>query len=203
MLSNGLSPFHRRVNLPLLSGIYEIYTFIVWDSVWRVEHEDWRYCVNYYQETHLLNDIFGTPSYCCWWSLSDIFNENMQISETMTKIVCRCSDVKSDRYQYNNKSVMERACTRCDQMSEENVFHLIMQCASNLEMRKCMLDEVKDNLYAMYSALENKPHEMFKVLLGKTTEGFNFEEMCRLWMIAGKWIQRMYIATLRERHGIG
>ena len=174
---------------------------IVWGRVWEIEHEDWYYSARLAQETQLLRSISDTPEYSNWWRLSDETCEYTRMSETLVRIVCRSSNLKSDHYEFNDKSIISRSCSRCESISEENIFHVVMQCDANLEMRINMLAELNDTARSIMQYVD--PGNLFYVMLGRVEEGFSFEEMCTLWTISGKWIQRMYDVTIKERIGIG
>ena len=175
----------------------------VWDSVWQVECEDWNFRVQYFHETKLLNNISKVPMYANWWLLSDSDLEYISISETMTKIICRASNLKADRYEYRDKSILDRSCTLCDSISEENILHIVMQCEANELSRTQMLAEIEMYSKSVFDRVREEPTEMYLALLGKSVEDVTFEDMCTFWRISGRWICRMYNRSIKNRSGIG
>ena len=142
------------------------------------------------------------PTYSNWWSLADKKCEKMSISETMVKIICRSSGLKSDHYEYKDKSLLERSCNRCNSLEEENIFHLVMQCEANSDKRRNMFADMKEYTYLdICEIFKNEP--LFYTVLGKPIAGVCAVDMYRLWSISREWIRRMYNEKVKERNVIG
>ena len=103
------SPVFDILRTSFLIGMYDIvrnmvlyskpiWKKYVWDKIWQIECEDWNLGVMHFQSIKMLNEVIGGPKYSPWWQLTDVAPENMAVVETMTKILCRASKLKSDDY---------------------------------------------------------------------------------------------------------
>ena len=78
-------------------------------------------------------------------------------------------ELKSDHYEYKNKVVVERSCSLCNTIGEENIFHLVMQCEHNVDMRRRMFADIMDLTgIVICEVFKHDPLEMFCVILGKS-----------------------------------
>ena len=204
-ISIVLNLYDEIKGMALSGHIYgkQVWKRLVWGRINEIESEDWAYSVKYFDNTSLLRSIVGTPSYSIWWTLSDSRRDMMAVSETMAKLISRASCLKSDHYEFRDKSIIERSCNRCDNCAEESVFHLVMQCQSVSQMRDGMYAEIRNNVQMGYDKLIESPQDTFKILLGKPIDDLEYPEMQKLWSISGRWIHRMYQDTLNDRKGIG
>ena len=66
--------------------------------------------------------------------------------ETMCKLVCRASDLKSDSHQYKNNPLIPPIGSNCNEMAVEDVEHLLMICPYLTEERDSLSREIENLL---------------------------------------------------------
>ena len=175
---------------------------MVWDRVWTVEREDWRYRVINFPEANILSAVLSNrPDYVSWWKMSDHEPSYINICENMVYLLCGSSRLKSDTKELNDEPLTLRACSKCDMITEENVFHMVMQCEGAAVQRHQMYIELNQKVPDLIDQVDQTEH--FHVIMGKPIDGVNFEQMQPLWRITGKWIVRMYLNFVRDRKGVG
>ena len=176
---------------------------IVWTKAWEIEHQDWNYRRHIFDSTKYLSATSSTVRPLIWWQLSDISHDMMASCETMSKLVCRASKLKSDSYQYKNNAINRPYCDLCDAYAIENVEHLIMHCTSLTERRDTMLREISnlENFYGnrIVPPTDNNLH----VMLGKVPLNADPEMMLYFYTIVATHVHRMYEIVVRNREGIG
>ena len=127
----------------------------------------------------------------------------MLYCETMSKLVCKASKLKSDDYRYRNDSVNRPYCELCPDLAIENVEHLIIHCPSLRNERDPMFNEISD-IENYYGSRILTPHENnLHVLLGKIPNNANPEMMLYFYKSVAKNVHTMYSTLLRNRQGIG
>ena len=115
---------------------------IVWKRAWEIDNQDWYYRTQFFSITAHLKSIMDTVKPLVWWQLGDHSPELMQQCETMSKLICRASRLKSDCYMYKNDCINRPYCDMCNNFAIENVEHLLMHCPSLNEKREKMLKEI-------------------------------------------------------------
>ena len=58
-----------------------------------------------------------------------MYPDIMQSSETMLKLVCRSSKLKSDSYIYRNDGDNRPYCNMCQDFALEDAAHLVIHCS--------------------------------------------------------------------------
>ena len=175
----------------------------VWSRAWEIEDCDWRYGTLFHTSMEKINLTIGSTYYLAWWQISDIFPQLMRQCETLSKLVCRASDLKSDDYRYSNVSYNTKSCSLCDLAAYECVDHLIMTCPYNHEIRTDMFKELENNPDCREVWRIVTPQATLKVLLGGKCENCDFNDMIPIWCTAASWIHMMYHNTIKNRTGIG
>ena len=75
---------------------------MVWEKAWMLENQDWQYSTNLFKSTEYLNATIGSVITLIWLQVSGLSNEMMVYCETMSKLVCRASNLKIDCHQFKN-----------------------------------------------------------------------------------------------------
>ena len=119
----------------------------------------------------------------------------------MIKLLSHASDLKYDNPLLKAGSRAHRLCNFCNTNSEDNVKHMIMQCADTHEERsimvQCIVDAVGDEAYMV-----QRVHKLFPIFIGGRVENMSDDNMLKLWMVAGHHIHNMYKRRTREPEGI-
>ena len=93
----------------------------VWRNAWLVDNNDWTNTAPLFRDAHYLNIVLNdTTQYLAWWELSNQRPECMYMCENMSRLVCRCSNLKSDCVMYKGTNLSVRACDKCCNFQEEN-----------------------------------------------------------------------------------
>ena len=101
---------------------------MVWSRAWAIENRDWAIRTFMFNSTKLLNATMGSVKQIVWWQLGDMCPEIMQECETMAKIVCRASMLKSDRYHFKIDHAIRPYCDLCQEHAIEDAKHIVMHC---------------------------------------------------------------------------
>ena len=176
---------------------------IVWNKAWEIDNQDWYYRTQFFSVTEHLNTIMDTVKPLVWWQLGDHFPAMMQSCETMAKLKCRASRLKSDSYMYKNNSINGPYCDMCNNFAIENVEHLLMHCSSPNEKRGKMIREIEvlEKYYGttiLFPAGNNLP-----IFLGKIPENADHEMMLHFHRIVTTNVHQMYLLVFKNRVGIG
>ena len=177
---------------------------IVWTNAWKIDDEEWNYTSALFNDTHYLyNTTPGIKYPVVWWDIANLRSDLIPMCETMSKLVCRASELKSDDFNTKNQTHSVRACSLCDNFYEENVEHLILQCAFNHDIRSLMMEDVSRLCTMTGQNITEGDHNILYILLGKSINGCVWEEMVPIWITAGLAISEMYRRILLERAGVG
>ena len=172
---------------------------IVWQTIWQREDED---CMLLYKQPkpdNLLFNVIGNSYYLIWWAISDAMPEKMRMCETIASILCDSSLLKTTDYRLKGKTYGYKMCHRCDLGSPEDARHIILQCPYFSDERRNLFEalERSSNLWA--NEIINNGHDLLHILLGKQPEGFPFDEMLNIWIIAGGYIVDIYESVITGR----
>ena len=94
-------------------------------------------------------------------------------------------------------------CEHCDLSAVDDANHLVMQCPSLQGMREQMFDEIRELPDGTGALMLDHCDDVFSILIGRQKEDFTIEQMEKIWMISGKYINDMYRLSLRRRKGVG
>ena len=117
---------------------------LVWTKAWDLENRDWNIRSRLFKTTKYINLTQDSVETLIWWQLGDQSHHIMKCCETMVKLVCRASRLKSDDFRYKNENNMSPYCDLCQNFAFENVEHLILQCPSLDNLRGIMLGQIND-----------------------------------------------------------
>ena len=169
---------------------------VVWDSAWTQEMHEWEE----YKDSRgleLISKITTGPSYSVWWQMSDRNSFNMKRCEIMVKLLCKASSFKDNDCRLRSNTIGSRMCSRCYLGAPENTYHMIMQCPENENARICLnteIEEIDPNI---------DPQEFLSIVLGKSIEGWCYEQMVPIWEISAKYVTMMYFDILKDRQVLG
>ena len=76
------------------------------------------------------------------WQICDISPELILACETMAKLICRASKLKSDSYLFRNDPSNRPYCDMCHDFAVENVEHLLIHCPYFNDDRISMFKEM-------------------------------------------------------------
>ena len=150
---------------------------IVWSRAWDMENQDWYIRTNLFMTREFISATVDNVKPLIWWQLSDISPDIILHCETMSKLVCKASKLKSDDFRYRNEAVNRPYCELCPDLVIENVEHLLIHCLYLRNERDAMFNEISEieNYYGsrILTLHENNLH----TLLGKIPNNVNPEMM--------------------------
>ena len=175
----------------------------VWARASDLEDVFWE--VEFRTRKHL--DIIRRTSSSCiyltWWYLSDKYPHMMSMCETIAKLVCHASLLKSDDVRLRRLNRSSRFCSLCDLSEEDNVNHLVLQCPRLQAERNAMFVEIRALRPGNETIFENGTCDTLGILLGQPVERLSLDNMDDVWLTAGTHISHMYRQNLNLREGIG
>ena len=166
--------------------------YIVWNKAWEIDNQDWYYRTQFFRTT---------VKPLVWWQLGDHFPEMMLSCETMSKLICRASRLKS--YMYKNDNVNRPYCDMCNDFAVENVEHLLIHCSSLNEKRGKMLKEIEELEKYYGTKILSATSNNLPTFLGKIPENADPEMMLYFYRIVATNVHQMYLTVIKNREGIG
>ena len=173
----------------------------VWEKARSLEDEYWRVSERCYRNLDLLSGICGQPRCTIWWEISSLDHGMMKCCESMVRLISHSSQLKMDDVRLKRLPIASRFCTLCDLSSPEDVRHFVMSCPRWQRDRTAMFSDIANIDDGSGRAILDMRCDVLLVLLGRSVDGFTYEQMCRVWYISAVHISRMYSERLRE--GIG
>ena len=150
--------------LPLMSKIS--WSKVVWEKAWVLDDAYWRSLIVTTYDSNILYKTIGTPRYLSWWQISDKFPMHTKMCESLARIVCKTSLLKSDDYKLKSLTPSNRVCNNCDLYGPEDIKHLLKQCPATEDNRV----KLYHKLYLIDSSIrervKNEPQQVFIWLLG-------------------------------------
>ena len=211
------SPIFDLLRISIIFGLYEtvmnmtfnshtyskgIWKKIVWARAWEVEDKDWYITSMFQKSLQKLNMTLGCAKYLSWYHISDAYPKLMRECETMARLVCGASNLKSNEYRYIGKFFMEKSCDMCDLAAYENVNHLVMACPATSFLRRPMFDLTNsDECKNLWCSIE--PGICLEALLGGNPVMAPLHDMFPIWCKSMFWINKMYRMVMKARSGIG
>ena len=175
----------------------------VWDRAWVLDDAFWQTSFIMNRDNELLYETVGRSQYLTWWAVSDKWPNTIRMCETLAKIVCKASRLKSDDFRLRDSTHSMMVCEGCDMFTVESMSHLLMQCPSTTDKRNRMFGKINE-VYPQFDAnCMEEPGEVFNWLLGKPIPGVDIDLMYEIWKISGYCILDIYMCTLNQRAGIG
>ena len=125
------------VNLALMI----IVTDKVWTRAWELEDVFWQIQFRVCRNLDIISKTSNNCKYLTWWYLSDEYPSMMKICETLARLVCHNSFLKTDDVRLKKLNRSDRVCYFCDLYEEDNVRHLVMQCPT---FRRAAEDQISE-----------------------------------------------------------
>ena len=109
------SPVYDIINAAILFGLYDDAVGIilgtkvfskqqwkvkVWSNAWEIEKQDSNIRTELFNVISILKNVLSPGRTLVWWQMAYIRPEMVRQFETMTKLVCKASELKSDNYLY-------------------------------------------------------------------------------------------------------
>ena len=162
---------------------------LVWKKAWEIETSTINERMIDNQKLDIISIIGPQPSYSIWWTLSDNDQRFMRRCETMVKLTCHASLLKSDDCRLKRAPFGSKMCLLCNNAAYEDTRHMVMQCHAHEDSRREMMACI-DGIRPL-----NGP-ESYGVLMGGSVLGWSFEEMTPIWQISCTYICKMYREVL-------
>ena len=172
---------------------------IVWERMWALEDEECNPFKQQLSNEKTLFKVIGKPFYLTWWILSDMKLCPIQQCESMARMVCDSSLLKSHDLRLKNQPLSTKFCHRCDLAVVEDTFHLVMQCPFYEESIKTMYNELESRNVTEIDHLLMRNHEVFYYLMGKHPDDVSFEIMTVVWAISARHISKIYLSAISGR----
>ena len=163
---------------------------LVWERVWEFEKREWQENMSDDPKMDVIHLISPSPAYSVWWTLSDKDHKYMRRCETMVRLLCHSSLLKSDDCRLKRAPFGARMCILCDNAAYEDVRHMVTQCQYHHTIREKMLAMIND-------IVRLDGQIVFRVLLGKPIDGWTIDEMMVIWKISCTYITSMYNEVLK------
>ena len=186
---------------PIMSK--KMWSKLVWEKAWSLDDAYWKSLMATTDDSNILYKTIGVPRYLSWWQISDNCPRHTKMCESLARLVCKTSLLKSDDYRLKGQTHSNRVCDQCELFAIENVKHMLMQCPSMEDDRV----QLSRKLYSIDPSIEermkNEPQNVFTWMLGGYIEGMDIELMTRFWITSGYAINKMYRKVTKGRDGIG
>ena len=217
ILNIGRSPvfeiLHAALQLGMINLVIEFtegtrywskegWSNIVWKNGWRVCDDRNSLVMSFHKDLDLLKVIGIKVTYATWWVLADLHPEYVYFCETMIKLVCHSSKLKTDSAALKSEPRNTRVCNECMHNRIDSARHMIMECDDTYNNRNEMYNEIMRALDQEAYMVRNNMN-MFPILLGQRIEGMSDVGMLRLWIISGSHIHNMYKRRTTVRVGVG
>ena len=125
----------------------------------------------------------------------------MQSSETMSKLVCRSSKLKSDLYR--NDGDNRTYCDMCQDFALENAEHLVIHSPYFKNIREHIfldLSEIeRSHGVNVFTPTENN----FHLVMGKVAPGVNYDIAFEMYRKIASSVHLMYSVLVKARKGVG
>ena len=176
---------------------------LVWTNAWALENRDWDIRSRLFKVTKFIDSTQDSIEMLVWWQLGDKSHEIMNCSESMVKLVCRASKLKSDDFQYKNDPTMRPYCDLCHNFAIEDVEHMIMHCPFLQNQQNVMRGQINEVERMYNTEVLSCNEDNLLLMLGKIPQGANPEMMFDVFSIVAKNVHKMYMVIVKSREGVG
>ena len=174
----------------------------VWSLAWELEDVFWNIQFCAFQSLDIIRNVNVNCAYLTWWYLSDKFPTAMKICETLARLVCHASLLKTDDVRLKRLNRSERVCSLCDLYEDDNVRHLVMQCPRLQPERATMFVELWNAGGGSGAMVLDEHGYILSILLGKPSDVPTGDQMDAFWLTSGELINTIYQRSLKLRKGI-
>ena len=175
----------------------------VWEKAWLLDDAYWQSLCLVHRSNDVLFCTIPKTKYLIWWQLADGNRLMQRTSETMAKLICRTSRLKSDDPRLKDASIGARMCQRCSLGVVENLYHLIMQCPDMVDIRYAMYEQLDLWVPNLSRKIKESPQDAFSWLIGKSMVDLSALDTVRSLEITGRHICMMYLRAIEVKEGIG
>ena len=176
---------------------------LVWEKAWSLDDAYWKSLIAPTDDSNILYITIGVPRFLSWWQISDNCPRHTKMCESLARLVCKASLLKSDDYRLKGLTPSNRVCNNCDLYAPENVNHLLMQCPAMEDDRVKLYHSLSLIDPSIEERMKNEPQNVFIWMLGGCMEGLEIDLMTRFWITFGYTINKMYRRVTKGRDGIG
>ena len=176
---------------------------LVWEKAWVIEDNFWSSTSILHKENDLLVNALTKTRYLTWWEMSDHYHDRIKECETMVKLISHSSKLKGDDVRLKALTPSHRTCIQCDMYQREDLYHIVMQCPVQVELRRNMYSALHACDPLIERLLGDYTHEVFNWLIGKEIGLLSTQTMYEFWRISGEYICKMYLQVCKSRTGIG
>ena len=173
----------------------------IWKHAWEMDECYWKIQIRCHRSLDILSNVCGGSMYLVWWVIADVNHQVMKCCETMVRLVTHASLLRTDDVRLKGSSMASRFCVNCDLAAMDDARHLVLECPRWQLIRTEMMSEISRISDGSGRALLDSQCDLLYVLLGKSVTGLTFEQMVVVWIIASKYITKMY--NLSTKKGIG
>ena len=139
---------------------------LVWEKAWTLDDAYWKSLLATTDDNNILYKTIGVPRYLSWWQISDNYPRHAKMCESLARLVCKTSLLKSDDYRLKGLTHSNRACNNCDLYATENVKHLLMQCPAREDDRLKLYHSLYQIDLSIEECMRNEPQNVFIWMLG-------------------------------------
>ena len=176
---------------------------LIWSKAWCIERQDWCFRHILFKATCYLKIVLEPSYMLIWWELCDIYPVLIPYCETMVKLICGASSLKSDNYQYRSDNTRRVYCDLCQNLAIEDIEHLIMQCPYLQDIRTKMFEDLSSVAIEYRTQVYNTGENIFHILLGKIPTRFDPEFTYKFMRIVCICVHKMYCTVISNRVGVG
>ena len=170
---------------------------IVWSKSWVLEKESWRYASMFFNSSELICRVMSTPCYSIWWEISDENHYYMKCCEVMVKLMCNASRLRIDDYEKIGSPFSDRVCRMCNDFHLEDANHLIMQCSTNVDIRRQMYEDVYRMPNGVGRVIMEESDDTLATLLGRLCPLVDVQDNKNFLKIVCCSISKMYWRVLK------
>ena len=193
------------INNALATGMVpskKVWSNLVWTRAWHMEDRLWA-SNGILNGDSIFRSICGTSHYISWWSLSKVKPQLRRMCETMVKLICNSSMLKSDNISLKGSHDTVKFCPNCDLGIVESAWHIIMQCPYNNREIVDMYSELDNIEDGSWEYVKGYGDNIMSVILGCTLPNLEMEQCFTIWEITGKAVFGIYQKIVNQRVGIG
>ena len=173
----------------------------LWKRAWELEDVYWCLKSRCHKSLDLLSQICTTTRYAIWWQIADKSPHLMRECETMIRLLCHASLLKTDDVRLKSLTMATRFCTLCDNSSMDDARHMVMECPG-LQSRRTIMFTAIDSILEEYGCAHDiLVGDIFLILMGKPVVNAPMDAMEKIWICSGKNISSMYRSKMID--GIG
>ena len=144
----------------------------IWKRAWELEDIFWCIESRCHKSLELINSICSTSRYLIWWQLSDKFHSLLKDCETMAKLICHSSLLRTDDVRLKRLPIAYKFGPLCDHGAMDDSFHMVMQCPALQPNRTSMFNEIEQICRDYEHDQIHIHNNVYLTLMGKPGIGF-------------------------------